>query len=119
MKKNHRPTKGKGTCRVCWNQFKTHSSNGNIHRHGLRSLPCPGSSQPQVGSEPLCASFLSSSFSSECTTDSENHTSALTQPDSDVQPHLVPPVASLLHPVARGVLVKRIPRSASASCAGL
>src|SRR6218665_3058935 len=119
MKKQHRPTKGKGTCRVCWNQFKTHSSNGNIHRHGLRSLPCPGSSQPPVGSVALGASLLPSSSSSECTTDSENRTSALTQPDSDVQHHLVPPVTTLLHPVARGALAKRIPRSARASCAAL
>src|SRR6218665_1023160 len=106
---NGKPTKGKGTCGICWNQFKTHSPDGAIHRHGLRSLLCPGSIQPPVESVASGASLSSSSSSSEGITDSENNTSALTQPDSDIQHHLIPPAMTLSHPVARDALVKGIP----------
>src|SRR6218665_219240 len=112
---NGKPTNGKGTCSICWNQFKTHSSDGAIHRHGLRSFPCPRSSQPPVKSVALGASLLPSSSSSQNITDSENKTSALTQPDSDIEHHLIPPATTFSHPVARGALVKGIPRSARAS----
>src|SRR6218665_180477 len=112
---NGKPTKGKGICGICWNQFKTHSSDGAIHRHGLRYLPCPGSSQPPVESK-ASGPFFSLFFSfSEGITDSENNTSALTQPDSDIQHHLIPPATTISHPVARGALVKRIPLSTTAS----
>ena len=116
-----KPKKGKGTCGICWLQFKTHSSDGNIHRHGSRPTPCPGSSQPPVEIVSIDASLSPPSSSSERTIDSENQTSVLTQPDSEVglQHHLVPPVTNLSHPVVRGALVKRIPRSARASCAAL
>src|ERR1043165_56243 len=107
---NRKPIKGKGTCRVCWAEFKTHSSDGTIHRHGPRPSPCPGSSQPPA--EILAPSLI---LSPSSTTDSENHSSIQTQPDSDGQ-H-VPPLSTLFHRVVRGALVKRIPRSARASCA--
>jgi len=102
---NGKRTKGKGTCRICWNQFKMHSSNGAIHRHGLRPTPCPGSSQPPVESEALGTSLSPSS--SEGITDSENNTSALTQPDSAVQHHRIPPATTLSHLVARGALTRQ------------
>src|SRR6218665_1531880 len=85
---NGKCPKGKGTCGICWNQFKTHSSDGAIHRQRLRSLPCPGSSQPPVENVVSCAFLSPSSSSSEGITDSENNTSALTQPDSDIQQNL-------------------------------
>src|SRR6218665_3389870 len=44
-KMSQKPSKGQGFCRVCFLSFKTHSSNGAIHRHGLRSTPCTGSGQ--------------------------------------------------------------------------
>ena len=43
---NGKRSKGKGSCRTCYATFKTHSSDGTIHRHGPRPSPCPGSSQP-------------------------------------------------------------------------
>src|SRR6218665_1144361 len=95
---NGKPTKEKGICGICWNQFKTHSSDGAIRRHGLRSLPCPGSSRLQIESVASGASLSSSSSSSEGITDSGNNTSALTQPDSDIQHHLIPPATTLSHP---------------------
>src|SRR6218665_2268426 len=102
---NGKRTKRKGTCRICWNQFKMHSSNGAIHRHGLRPTPCPGSSQPPVESEALGTSLSPSS--SDGITDSENNTSALTQPDSAVQHHRIPPATTLSHLVARGALTRQ------------
>src|SRR6218665_421081 len=41
--------KGQGICTECGYSFKTHASDGNIHRHGHRSTPCPGSKQPPAG----------------------------------------------------------------------
>src|SRR6218665_288544 len=50
--------KGKGTCRECFSQFKLHSSDGAIRRHGHRSDPCPGSAQPPANQPVKPTAFL-------------------------------------------------------------
>src|SRR6218665_874157 len=41
--------KGQGNCTECGYSFKTHASDGTVHRHGHRSTPCSGSKQLPAG----------------------------------------------------------------------
>ena len=102
---SQKATKGSGTCPVCWCVFKTHSSDGTLHRHGPRHAPCPGSDQQPDQSTGSIERLRPTA---------DSNTSQLTQSNrSNIDR------STLQHPLLRGALIKRIPRAARLSCADL
>ena len=106
---SQKPCKGRGVCAVCWLSFKTHASDGSIHRHGHRSEPCLGSNQPPAEG-PIKATAASQS--SSATSSLISSSLGLSSDEASFSPRLS-------HPVSPGLLIKRIPKSARPSCAAL
>ena len=122
---NHKAIKGSGTCPVCWAVFKTHASDGTLHRHGSRSSPCMGSDQPPVSSSTKLVGFAGECAANVNATpvhEDIQSTTSLRSGDSTslkITQNCLPPTSSWSHPAYRGPLVKRIPRSARPICATL
>src|SRR5688572_30647025 len=108
---SQKPYKGQGVCTVCWASFKTHASDGTIHRHGPRSAPCPGSDQPPTD----CPTKQTTATQPSSTASGQITSSRSLSAD---EAH--PPLASRLsYPVSLDLLIKRIPKAARPSSAAL
>src|SRR6218665_855524 len=104
---SQKPSKGQGFCRVCFLSFKTHSSNGAIHRHGLRSTPCTGSGQPPTVDRLITVKpLITAQLQPDTTSSNSQCTSSI---DSRIH---------LKHPLLQSNLLRHIPKGAR-SCAGL
>jgi hypothetical protein len=109
---SRKAVKGSGRCYIYWAVFKTHASDGTIHRHGPRSSPCPGSDK-QPGSldtqqqVPGGANITVSVPDTNSTTVSTSLVSTPSQNDV------------LVHPAHRGQILKRIPKGARPAAANL
>ena len=100
-----------GSCSHCHALMKLSASNGTIHKHGPRDNPCPGSGKLPDSSDPK---DVSSSF------DSNTGLVDASQNNSQSVPIPVSQLGNILsHPVRRGPLIKRIPRSARQGCSTL
>jgi len=119
---SQKASKGLGVCGVCWGSFKTHASDGTIHRHGPRSKPCSGSDQPpldtltptrvaQIGLDTTNADISSDTNSSPSINSAP--------PKSDCADNITNSGYKLSHPVNVGSLIKRIPQAARPACAEL
>ena len=101
---SQKAAKGSGTCPVCWSVFKTHSSDGTLHRHGPRRSPCPGSDQQPITVQPTLTG-AGTSRSDKLQITQTNITNTLE--------------SELSHPVLLGPLIKHIPRANRMQCADL
>ena len=103
--------KSNGICSVCHATFQLHLRDGTVHRHGPRESPCPGSHKPPLGqaasasaSQPVQQS-VSPVPQNRATSSSESPTQTEDSPSTSWQP-------------VDWAIIKRIPKSARAACAG-
>ena len=102
-----------GTCSVCWSTFRIQRATGNIHRHGSRRNPCPGSDKPPSSVQISQATVLSQST---VTTGTSVTNITGNAPNSNLVSSLAEPDVGLLaHPVWK-TLVSHIPRAARPTC---
>ena len=102
-----------GTCSVCWFTFRIQRATGQIHKHGPRRNPCPGSDKLPSTVQP--PQSRSSSQHSPVATPSAC-TVANTQSLQTSQPVTVRPANDVLSHPKWITLISRIPRAARPAC---
>jgi len=102
-----------GTCSVCWSTFRIQRATGQIHKHGPRCNPCPGSDKPPSTVQP--PQSRSSSQHSPVATSSAC-TVANTQSLQTSQPVTGRPANDVLSHPKWITLISRIPRAARPAC---
>jgi len=98
--------KSSGVCSVCRATRQLHHRDGNVHKHGPRDKPCPGSNKPPLSVSQHGTSIQSQSLVSTFVSQSGSASSAT------VDPHPL----SVWSPV-KVPLIKHIPKSARPACA--
>ena len=109
--------KNDGTCPVCWSTFKIQRDSGNLHKHGPRSNPCPGSNKPPI--DRTQRGKASNIFHDSADVDHTGTlpTNVIITTESDTSKPTDEDTALTHPPWTR--LINRIPRSARPSCAQL
>jgi len=107
--------KSSGECSVCHAVRQLHNSNGTVHRHGPRNIPCPGSDKPPAAVRPyVLPSIIHQSAASSATTGQQIDVSASISSTPGTDPA---PADWFSHPQLVRRCTKHIPKSARPACA--
>ena len=113
---SQKAVKGTGVCRVCWELFKTHASDGSVHKHGPRKSPCLGSDQLPADTlgQPSANNTVTKVSTTKSSLSASTGNFLLNTASAAVARH-----TTLSHPVNHCSLIKRIPKAARRTCAQL
>ena len=110
---SQKANKSNGVCSVCHATFQLHLRDGTVHRHGPMDSPCPGSHKLPLGqsvsagsSQPIQQSAASVIRNSNASNTRRLHSLVLTA------------VSHLAWQPVEWAVIKHIPKSARAACAG-